>query len=140
MVHQLAKGVHCPAMRSFLESLMQDVRYAIRLARLKPGFTFVGIASFALGAGANTAMVQVLDALNFRPLPVVSPRQLVQVRVDDMTHARGTWLREAAITTPLWERIRAQQTALSRPFAWADESLDASSPGEVRTLAGLWVS
>jgi putative ABC transport system permease protein len=116
------------------------VRYAARLLRLSPGFSLIAIASLALGTGANTAIFQLLDAIRLRTLPVKAPQELVELRIDDMTHARGTWLRDAALTNPLWEKIRQQQQAFSGSFAWADESFDISANGESRQVTGLWVS
>jgi predicted permease len=123
-----------------IDSVLQDVRYALRLLRLNPGFAAVAILSLALGAGANTAIFQLLDAIRLRTLPVTAPAELVELRVDDMTHARGTWLRTAALTNPLWEQIRKHDEAFSGLFAWADEPIEISSNGEFRRAAGLWVS
>jgi putative ABC transport system permease protein len=120
--------------------MLQDIRYALRLLRLSPGFTLVAIASLALGTGANTAIFQLLDAIRLRTLPVKAPQELVELRIGDMTHARGTWLRDVALTNPLWEKIRQQQQLFSGSFAWADESFDISANGESHQIAGLWVS
>ena len=75
--------------RLSLLSLISDVRYAARLPRLSPGFALVAIASLALGTGANTAIFQLLDVIQLRTLPVKAPQELVELRIDDMTHARG---------------------------------------------------
>jgi putative ABC transport system permease protein len=123
-----------------LDSMLRDVRYALRLLRLSPGFAIVAIVSLALGTGANTAIFQLLDSIRLRTLPVKAPQELVELRIDDMTHARGTWLRDNALTNPLWERIRERQQVFSGAFAWAGESFDASTRGEFRHVAGLWVS
>ena len=120
--------------------MWQDIRYSLRLLRLSPGFALVAIASLALGTGANTAIFQLLDAIRLRTLPVKAPNELVELRIDDMTHARGTWLRDDAVTNPLWEKIREYPQPFSGSFAWADESLDVSANGESRQVAGLWVS
>ncbi len=120
--------------------MLQDLRYALRMLRLNPGFACVAIFSLALGAGANTAIFQLLDAIRLRSLPVRAPEELVEIRIDDMTHARGTWMRDAALTNPLWEQIRNERQAFSGLFAWADESLEISPHGESRKVAGLWVS
>ena len=53
-----------------LESLIADVRYALRWLRRSPGFTLVAIASFAIGIGFNTALFTIVDAVLFKPLPV----------------------------------------------------------------------
>lgn len=120
--------------------MIQDLRYALRLLRLNPGFAGVAILSLALGAGANTAMFQLLDAIRLRTLPVRAPEELVELRVDDMTHARGTWLRAPSLTNPLWEQIRRHDEAFDGLLAWADEPIEIASNGEFRHVAGLWVS
>jgi len=61
------------------ESLLSDVRFAFRWLRKSPGFTAVAVVSLAIGIGFNTALFAVVDALLFRPLPVVHPEQLVDV-------------------------------------------------------------
>ncbi|MDQ3350291.1 MAG: ABC transporter permease, partial [Acidobacteriota bacterium] len=122
--------------------ISQDLRDAFRAVRLNPGFAAVAILSLALGAGANTAIFQLLNAVRFRTLPVAAPHELVELRLQDMTHARGTWMRPNAMTNPLWEQLRDAQDkdAFSGLFAWADEPLDIAPRGETRRVAGLWVS
>jgi hypothetical protein len=110
-----------------IDSVLQDVRYALRTFRLNPGFSIVAVLCLALGAGANTAMFQLLDAVRVRTLPIRAPQELVEVHVDDMTHARGAWLRERAVTNPLWEAIRREQDVFAGVFAWA------AAVGAVRT-------
>src|SRR3954471_20839861 len=122
------------------DSLRADVRYALRGARLNPGFSAVAVLTLALGAGATTAMFQLLDAIGLRMLPVRAPRELIDIRLDDRTHARGAWLREDGLTNPLWERIRAEAGMPAATFAWADDTLDYAVAGERRTLTALWVS
>ena len=86
-----------------LGHLWRDLGYGLRALRLSPVFTIVAIVSLALGVGANTAIFQLLDAVRLRTLPVKSPKDLVELRIADMTHARGSQLRDNAVTNPLWE-------------------------------------
>ena len=57
----------------FLDTLLQDLRYAFRHLRRSPGFAFAAIAILAMGIGANTAMFTVLNTLMLRPLPIKNP-------------------------------------------------------------------
>ena len=52
-----------------IETIVRDVRYALRVLRDRPGFALAVIATLALGIGANSAMFGLVDRLMFRPLP-----------------------------------------------------------------------
>lgn len=63
---------------AFIETILQDIRYAIRTLRRSPGFSLTAIAVLALAIGSNTAMFSVLNAV-FQPLPYPSPEQLTML-------------------------------------------------------------
>jgi predicted permease len=66
-----------------LESVFADIRFALRWLRKSPGFTLVAVASLAIGIGFNTALFAIIDAVLFKPLPVVEPERLVDVFTSD---------------------------------------------------------
>src|SRR6184192_1532820 len=63
----------------FIESLVQDVRFAVRTLRKSPTFTAVVVVTLALGIGANTAIFTLIDAVMLRSLPVANPKQLYRL-------------------------------------------------------------
>ncbi|HEV3469700.1 MAG TPA: ABC transporter permease [Pyrinomonadaceae bacterium] len=124
-----------------LEELWQDVRYGLRLWRKNPGFTGVALLTLALGVGANTAIFHLISAVRLRALPVPEPQQLAEVRIEDMSAARGmfaSW--HPSLTNPIWEQIRERQQAFSGVFAWGADDFNTGTGADVRLARGLWVS
>src|SRR5688572_4654637 len=64
----------------FVDTLIQDFRYAVRVLLQAKGWTLVVLLSLALGIGANTALFSGVNGLFLRAVPVESPETLVRLR------------------------------------------------------------
>ncbi len=111
-----------------VSDLAQDLRYGLRVLRKSPGFTFVAIASLALGIGANTAIFTLVDSLILRALPVREPATLARLK-------DGSW------TNPIWEQIRDRKAQLfENAAAFCDTRLDLASGGEAQLAEAFFAS
>jgi putative ABC transport system permease protein len=70
---------HAEQSLPFIENLLFDLRYAVRMLVRSPGFSFIAIATIALGVGATTAIYSVIDATLLHPLPYPHPSELVRI-------------------------------------------------------------
>ncbi|HXN64523.1 MAG TPA: ABC transporter permease [Candidatus Acidoferrales bacterium] len=66
-----------------METLLKDLRFAIRTLAKKPAFTAVAVLSLALGIGANTTIFTLVNAVLLHPIPVKDPSRVVSVYTTD---------------------------------------------------------
>src|SRR6185436_13492554 len=67
--------------RARMETILQDVRYSIRLLRRYRGSSLVAIGTLALAIGISTALFTVIDAALLHPLPYPHPEELVDITI-----------------------------------------------------------
>jgi putative ABC transport system permease protein len=124
-----------PGGRTMMDTLLQDVRYALRLWRRKPGFAFVAIFTLALGVGANTAMFSIVNAVLLRPLPYPDSDRLVSVftRVAPAT-------RQGLLSYKEYEEIRRQSQSIESLGLFLGQSVNLTGVDEPQRLVGSFVS
>ena len=115
-----------------LESLAQDVRYAVRQLRRSPAFTAVAILSLALGIGANTAIFSLLYGLAIRDLPVPHPEQLVRVAAQSEDDP------QSGLSLPMYQEIARQQSVFSTMFAWWGDAVLSVEVNGALSRADVW--
>src|SRR5262252_10446072 len=87
-------------------SLLNDLRFAVRLLRRSPGFTVVAILTLGAAIGACTAMYSIVYGLLLRPLPYPRPDEIVQLNQVDAAGRRGR-----NFSDPNFEDLRDQTTS-----------------------------
>src|SRR5215472_5074165 len=70
-------------MTTWISTVLQDLRFGVRLLAKTPAFTVISALSLALGIGANTTIFTLINAVLLNPLPVEDPSQLVSMYVTD---------------------------------------------------------
>jgi putative ABC transport system permease protein len=94
---------HAEQSLPLIENLLFDLRYAVRMLLRSPGFSFIAIATTALGIGATTAIYSVIDATLLHPLPYPNPAELVLVE-DDLP---GVGAQDVGISIPEWRDLES---------------------------------
>src|SRR5437899_5967717 len=111
-----------------LDSLWQDVRYAVRALRKNPAFTFTALATLALGIGLNTAIFSVAYGVLWRPLPYPNPDRLAIVRPAQQTETGVKTLWTWAPVT--YEALPPLVTTLDHLAAYTSIAAQLTGRGE----------
>jgi hypothetical protein len=106
-----AEGAHYDRQRrrGFMETLLQDVRYAARQFVRRPGFTAIAVLSLALAIGGNTLIYGVLDGFVFHPFPYPEPHRLVAIGATFPKVSSDTTYIEA-LSVPEYEDVRRSRS------------------------------
>ena len=117
-------------------TLLQDVRYGLRVLLKKPGFTAVAVATLALGIGANTAVFSLVSAVLVRPLKYQDADRLMMVWQDRtaLGYPRDT---PAPGNFADW---KAQNRTFEDMAATAQRSYDLTGDGEPERLTASAVT
>jgi putative ABC transport system permease protein len=119
-----------------METLLQDIRYGIRMLAKNPGFTAIAVLTLALGIGANTAIFSVVNAELLRPLPFCEPSQLVRVA---SANARVHTV-SGSVSYPDFADWRSQNHVFQNMAAYVDSSFALTGIEQPAHLAAATVS
>lgn len=120
-----------------MESLLQDVRLAIRTALHRPAFSGLVVAVLALGIGANAVFFSLLDSVVIQPLPFRDPDRLVYVTETRILPAGE---QEASVFAADFLDWRARTTSLSSLVAVMQANVNLTDGELPERLEGAWVS
>jgi len=118
----------------FLDTTVEDLRFAWRMMRKTPGFTAAAIISLALGIGANTAIFTLVDAVLFRTLPLPDPGGLYF-----LAHGNGDNPGTSS-NYPLFERYAALTEVFDGVAAYNTNGLKVSTADGIESVDSLWVT
>ncbi len=116
-----------------MNTLLQDIRFGLRMLLKSPSVSIIATIALALGIGANTAIFSVVNAVLLRPLPFPEPDKLVALF--ETNTQRG--LVRGSHSYPNFMDVRAQTTVFERVASYHGSDYILTGRGEPARLQGL---
>jgi predicted permease len=114
-------------------TLLQDVRYGLRMLVKKPTFTIVAVLTLALGVGANTAIFSIVNAVLLRPLPYPDPDRLARVFFNEP----GVGLRDVRFSKPELDDLQTRSGVFEDVTPIFEGSEDVTGAGQPERVEGV---
>jgi putative ABC transport system permease protein len=119
-----------------METLLQDLRYGLRMLLKHKGFTTVAVLTLALGIGANTAIFSVVNAVLLRSLPFKEPDRLVQVWGTNLKRGWG----RSAVSVRDYVAWRSQANTLKQIAAFRHWTFNLTGEGDAEQIPANYVT
>jgi putative ABC transport system permease protein len=115
-----------------MDSLLREVRFALRQLRKSPGFTLTAVLTLAFGIGATAAIFSIVEGVLLRPLPFANPAQLVTLgdRLEGVEYDNDS----SGVTAPGVGFNMRDTTAFSGLGAYNDTTYEFSGAGDPATI------
>ncbi len=120
--------------RRWLGTLLQDLRYGLRMLRRNPGFAIIAILTLAVGIGANTAIFSVVNGVIMRPLPYLEPERLM------MVYEKGPAFRRGSVAYLNFVDWRRENHSFVDLAAYRRDDFNFTGSGQPEHLSGEYVS
>ncbi len=117
----------------FVGTLLQDVRYGLRMLVKKPTFTIVAVLMLALGVGANTAIFSIVNAVLLRSLPYRDPDRLVRIFFNEP----GVGLRDVRFSKPELDDLQTRAGVFEDVSPIFEGSEDLTGAGQPERVEGV---
>lgn len=122
-----------------METLIQDVRYGLRMLFRNPGFTLVAVLSLALGIGANTTIFTLVNTVLLHPIPVRDPERLVSLFMTDEKN-KNNQFNLFQVSHLNYKDYRDQNGVFEETAAYVGSAINLSGGGEPEQIGGDLVS
>ena len=125
-----------------MNTILRDVRYALRAMRLSPSFTFIAVFCLGLGIGATSTIFGIVDVLFFRPPPgVADPASIVRPYIERDTGAVQTTVGgNDRVSFPDYVDMRDNNRTLSGLAAFTNVALSVGRGDEAHSADGVEVT
>jgi predicted permease len=122
-----------------MQTVLSDLKFAMRMLVKNPGFAAVAIVSLALGIGANTAIFSLIDSVMLRMLPVAHPEQLMSVNTNAVQ--MGSVRISMSISNAAVKEMQARATSIAGvTSSKLERKLNVGVDGQADLTAGIFVS
>jgi predicted permease len=118
----------------YTSELRQDIAYAVRALRRRPGFAAIAVVTLALGVGANSAIFSVVHGVLLKPLPYRAADELMMVRTE---YTNGTAF---PLSAPDFMSVHDESRAFQQVAALTPQTVTLTGTGEPRDVSATLVS